>query len=317
MTRQARIGEKRDERLKGILCLCAGIALFSIQDVIIKLMSGEYPISEAMTIRSLTALPLLTGLVYLNGGLATLRSPHMTQLITRGVLNLIAYTGYYLGLAALPMASCVALFFTAPLFIVALSVPVLGERVGYRRWTAVIVGFLGVILMMRPGSDLFDWAALLPAGAASAYAFAQIIARRLGEREGAAVMTFYSNALFLSGGLLLAVLFGPGEYGGVGHKSLDFLLRGWAVPTSVDLLSMALCGVIAAAALPLLTQAYRIAQANVVAPFEYTAMIWGVLYGWLVFDQLPQSWTWMGIALIGGAGIFVLSRERRSPSTHV
>src|SRR5204862_5903021 len=76
-------------------------------------------------------------------------------------------------------------------------------------------------------------------------------------------------------------------------------------------------GVIAAAALPLLTQAYRIAQANVVAPFEYTAMIWGVLYGWLVFDQLPQSWAWMGIALIGGAGIFVLSRERRSPSTHI
>jgi len=180
----------------------------------------------------------------------------------------------------------------------------------------VIVGFLGVILMMRPGSDVFDWAALLPVGAASAYALAQIIARRLGESEGAAVMTFYSNALFLLGGLILALLLGPGEHGGVGHKSLAFLLRGWSVPSGVDLLLMALCGVVAAAALPLLAQAYRVAQANVVAPFEYTAMIWGVLYGWLVFGQLPQSWTWAGIALITGGGVFVLSRERASASAH-
>jgi drug/metabolite transporter (DMT)-like permease len=98
------------------------------------------------------------------------------------------------------------------------------------------------------------------------------------------------------------------------HKSLAFLLRAWSIPNLCDFLLMAACSVIAAAALPLLTQAYRVSQANRVAPFEYTAIIWGVAYGWLIWSQLPNAWTWSGIALIGGAGIFVLSRDRRGPA---
>jgi drug/metabolite transporter (DMT)-like permease len=129
-------------------------------------------------------------------------------------------------------------------------------------------------------------------------------------------MTFYSNALFLVGGLVMAGLLGTGgSGGGVEHKSLAFLLRSWSVPALGDLLAMAVCGIIASAALPLLAQAYRVAPANLIAPFEYTAIIWGVLYGWLIWSQLPGSWAWIGIGLIAGAGLFVLSRDNKgSPS---
>jgi drug/metabolite transporter (DMT)-like permease len=311
MTADAAILPKhRDERIKGILCLCAGIAVFSIQDVVIKLVSGEYPVHEALIIRSLTALPLLLLLVAFDGGLVTLNSRRPWLLIGRGALNFTAYTAYYLGLAALPIATCVALFFTAPLFITLLSVAALGERVGPRRWTAVVVGFLGVVVMVRPGSDIFEWASLLPVAAALAYGSSQIIARRVGGTERAGTMTFYSNAMFLVGGSIMALILGPGNFASEEHKSLAFLLRGWSVPTPTDFLLLVSCGVVAAAGLALLTQAYRVAQANVVAPFEYTALVWGVLYGWLVWNELPEPWTWAGIAIIVAAGIYVLYRER-------
>jgi drug/metabolite transporter (DMT)-like permease len=151
-----------DQRIKGILCLTAGIAVFSVQDVIIKLLSGDYPVHQAMVIRSLTALPLLFLLVVLDGGVRSLVSKRRGLLIVRGLIMFTAYTSYYLGLAALPLATCVALYFTAPLYITMLSVVVLGETVGRRRWAAVAGGFVGVLIMVRPGTRVFDWASLLP-----------------------------------------------------------------------------------------------------------------------------------------------------------
>jgi drug/metabolite transporter (DMT)-like permease len=302
--------QPRNERLRGVSFLSAGIAVFSIQDVILKLLSGSYPLSEAMTIRSLTAVPLLWLLVLADGGPGSLRTRHTGFLILRGLLNLTSYSGYYLALAALPMASCVALFFTAPLFIAGLSVVFLKERVDLSRWLAVIVGFLGVFIVMQPGSDVFDWASVLPVGAAFTYSLAQVIARRVGDSAGAAVMSFYSNGMFLAGALVMAALFGfDGDHEAV-HRSLGFLLRDWAVPRMGDLLLLAGCGLVAAAAQPMLAQAYRIAPANVVAPFEYTAIVWAVLYGWLVWGQLPNGLAWAGIVLIMAAGLFVMRRER-------
>jgi len=300
------------QALRGIACLVAGIAVFSLQDLVIKLVSEAYPLHQALTIRSLTALPLLLLMVQLDGGLRLLRSRRWPLLLGRSTIMFTAYTSYYLGLASLPIATCVALYFTAPLFITVLSVLVLGERVGPRRWAAVVVGFAGVLVMLRPGAEIFDWASLLPVYAGLAYGAAQIFARRLGATERSSVMAFYGNVLFLVGGLALAALFGSGEFADEGHRSLAFLLRGWVTPTLPDLLLLMSCGVVAAVGLLLLTQAYRIAQANVVAPFEYTALVWGVLYGWLVWHELPGPLTWLGIVIVVGAGLYVLSRERET-----
>jgi drug/metabolite transporter (DMT)-like permease len=306
---QSRTSHLRGTRFWAIGCLVLGVGIFSLQDLIIKLISGDYPLHQAMTIRSLVAAPLLLAMVASDTGLRSMFSQRASLLALRGLVNLVSYTSFYLGLAALPLADCVALYFTAPLFITLLSAVALRERVGPRRWVAVAVGFVGVVVMLRPGSDLFEWAALLPVCAGMTYGAAQVLARRIGMAESPAVMAAYSNFVFLAGACVMAAFFGSGAHADEGHASLAFLLRGWTMPTSTDLLLMMACGVIAAVALTLLSEAYRSAPANTVAPFEYSALAWGVLYGWLVWGDLPDAIGWLGIAIIIGAGLYVLYRE--------
>jgi drug/metabolite transporter (DMT)-like permease len=302
----------RRDSLAGILYLSAGIAVFSVQDLILKLLSGEYPLHQAMFIRSITALPLIYLLVLREGGARTLASPNWPVMLLRGVILFAAYTSYYLALAALPMATTVALYFAAPLFITVLSVFFLGEKVGPRRWLAVFAGFAGVLILVRPGSALFDWAALLPVIAGLTYAIGMVIARRLGGRETAAAMAFHGNAVFLAGAIALSLAFGSGAFANEEHKSLGFLLRGWVMPSAFDLSLMALCGVIAAAGSTLLTQAYRVAEANVVAPFEYTGLVWSVAFGWVFWRDWPDPVAWAGVAIIVAAGLYVLYSERQA-----
>lgn len=294
----------------GIMFLIAGIAVFAVQDLILKLLSSTYPLHQAMVLRSLTAVPFLLALVTMNGGLATLVTPGLLRMIGRGFMMFVAYTSYYLALAALPLATTVALYFAAPLFITLLSVLILNEKVDLPRWLAVAAGFAGVIIMVRPGSDLFDWAAPLAVLSGLTYGVSMVSARRLGTTETAPALAFWGNAVFLGCALILSAIFGAGDYAGTGHKSIAFMTRGWVWPTGFDTLLMMACGVIAAAGLTLLTQAYRISQSNVVAPFEYTALIWGVLYGWIFWSDWPDTTGWIGIAIIVGAGLLVIWKER-------
>lgn len=297
---------------RGIALLIAGVAVFSVQDLILKLLSGGYPLHQAMVLRSLTAIPFLLLLVHWEGGLRSLFTPGTRAMIRRGWVMFAAYTCYYLALAALPMATTVALYFSAPLFITILSVFFLAEKVGPRRWLALMAGFAGVLIMVRPAGDLFDWAALLPVISGLTYAISMIAARRLGSTETASALAFWGNAVFLLGGLLLSAVFGSGAWEGEAHPSLAFLLRGWVMPTPFDLMLMMACGIIAAAGLTLLTQAYRVAEASVVTPFEYTGLIWSVLYGWIFWQDWPNGTDWLGIAIITGAGLYILWRERRA-----
>lgn len=291
----------------GILSLTFGIAVFSVQDLILKLLSGDYPLHQAMVLRSLTAVPFLLLLtLWMDGSLRGLISPTWPMMLARGLLNFLAYTAYYLALAALPMATTVALYFTAPLIITVLSVVFLHESVSPRRWAALLAGFAGVVIMVRPGGDLFDWAALLPVFCGAAYALSMILARTMGSTDSAAAMAFWGNLAFLACGAVLSVVYGPGGYGEDGHASLQFLMRGWAWPTLWDGFLMCACGAIAAIGLTALTQAYRISRSSDVAPFEFTFAFWGVLWGWLFWGDLPDALGWAGIAVIILAGIAVL-----------
>jgi drug/metabolite transporter (DMT)-like permease len=137
-----------------------------------------------------------------------------------------------------------------------------------------------------------------------------VLTRRIGATETAPAMSTWGNAVFLLGALTLSAIFGAGGHDGETHRSLAFLMRGWTTPSAFDFMLMASCGVIAAVALTLLTQAYRVAEANVVAPYEYTALIWSVLYGWLFWREWPDPVSWLGIAIIVGAGTYVFYREQ-------
>ncbi len=295
---------------RGILALVVGIAVFSLQDVILKRLSGEYPLYQAMIIRSLTAVPLLLIIVrVLDGRLSTITTPNWGWMLARGFLNFVAYTAYYLGLAAMPMADTVALFFTAPLFITIAAALIFKERIGPMNLLALLAGFAGMLMIFNPSASVFDPAAFLPVLGAFGYALTQLATRVLGRTETAGAMTFWGNLTFLASALALAAVFGSGAYEGATHPSLAFLTRGWQAMPARDLMLFMACGLIASIGLSLLTYAYRVAPSSSVAPFEYSFIIWGVLWGWLFWAQLPTDLAWGGIALLIGAGLLVIRAE--------
>jgi drug/metabolite transporter (DMT)-like permease len=228
----------------------------------------------------------------------------------------MAYTCFYLALAAMPLVDTVALTFSSPLFLTALSILILGERASLRRWAAVATGFVGVLVMLRPGSSVFDPAALLAVAGALFYAVGGVQTRRLGGTESASAMAVYTTLFYLVAGGLVGLVAGqglPAADAGLGgqpvHASLQFLLRPWGQPTAPDLGLMALLGVIAALGFYLLSQAYRVARVTAVAPFEYLAVPLSVALGYLVWGDVPTGYTIAGATLIVGSGLYVLRRE--------
>jgi drug/metabolite transporter (DMT)-like permease len=295
--------------LPAILSLCLGVFVFSLQDAILKGMASTYAVTQAMTIRSIVALPILLVLVGVTSGLAALRSGRIGLLVLRAVVSFGAYMTYYLAIAAIPLADAVAIFFIAPLLIALLAILILGERIRWHTLIALIIGLVGVLVTLRPGGSVFEWASLFTVASAMLYASAQVLARKLGSSEEAAVITFFQNAGFLIGAPLMALwlaIFGPIE---VQHPSLAFLVRPWVWPTWIDLLLLGACGVIAAAGMTLLSQGYRLAPASKVSVFEYSAILWAPLWGFLFFDEIPKLTTLAGAMLIGVAGFVVLRRS--------
>ena len=296
--------------LLGILCAMGAVVAFTTQDMAIKWLSGDYPLHQIILARAAIALILtLAILVPLEGGYGNLRTKRLPLHLLRGLAVVIANMTFFTGLASLPLGEATAIFFVAPLFITALSVLMLRERVGPRRWVAVLIGLTGVVVMIRPGGSTFQWAALLPLAAAFAYAMLQIMTRKLGIAEKASTMAFYIQItfVFVSGGIGLAA--GDGRFAGTGSPQLEFLLRAWIWPPAEDMAIMAGVGVLSAIGGYLISQAYRVAEAGLVAPFEYVAMPLAVFWGVMVWGEWPDAVAWVGISLIGGAGLYVFYRE--------
>ena len=292
--------------LRGIIYLCLGVLVFSLQDAIIKQVSGGYALTEVVFIRSCVAAPILLTLVWRESGWRALFASHLGTLVLRAAVMFGAYAAYYMAFPALPLADAVALYFTVPLFVTALAGPMLSERNGWPVWAAVLLGFGGVMVMLQPGTGLFNPAALLSLLAAAFYGVAMLLARKHGASLSAAVMGFYQNAVFLVGsGLVAWVLHGLGIAHAV-HPSIAFVVRPWAMPTWVDGLMIGLCGVVASIGIVLLTSAYRVARASTVTPFEYTGILWAPLWGFLFFGEVPRSTTVAGAAVIVVAGLIAL-----------
>src|SRR5947209_6146145 len=173
----------RSRTALGILSLCLGVLVFSLQDPLVKSVSRGYPVTEVMAVRALVALPILIAVVRSAVGLKALLSRRFGMLTLRACAQFSSYTMYYLAIAALPLADAIALYFIAPLFILTLAGPILGERVSKKTLGTVVLGLVGVLVMLRPGSGLFEWAAVLSLGSALLYGLSQIIARKIGDTE--------------------------------------------------------------------------------------------------------------------------------------
>jgi drug/metabolite transporter (DMT)-like permease len=167
---------------------------------------------------------------------------------------------------------------------------------------------------LQPGTALFDAAALFSLASAATYALAMIFARKLGVSEPATVMAFYQNAVYLASSAGAAALLAFLEIDGAAHPSIDFLVRPWAWPTPFDLALMGACGAIAAVAMSLLTQGYRMGDSNLVTVFEYTGMIWAPVWGFVIFGEVPRDTTLLGLALILAAGIMSVRLAATRPS---
>ncbi|HYC12996.1 MAG TPA: DMT family transporter [Stellaceae bacterium] len=299
-----------NRQILGMLSVAAGVSIFTIQDVIVKEFSGLYPVHEIVVVRSLVALPLLiAATAAVQGG--TVRIHRIGLHIVRGLFLYVSYVAYYLAMARLPLATAVALYFTVPFFVAALGIPILGERVAVRSWIAIAMGFIGVLIIIQPGADFIEPASFLPMVAALAYSISALLARRLGTTEDGAAMALMATAVYVVLGALTALVLSDVSPSEGTHPSVRFLINPWIWPSLVDLALLGFCGVIAAGGFFLLSQGYRLAEANRAAPFEYASLPWSILWGYLFFANLPDARMLAGAAVIMTAGAYTLRGARR------
>ncbi|MBK5925907.1 DMT family transporter [Rhodobaculum claviforme] len=279
---------------RGILTICAGVAFLVCNDAIAKILTDRYDPVQIIFLRNLIAVPMIVALVLALRGSHALRTRHLWVHALRGGLMLLGAYLYFTSLRFLPLAEATALIFSAPIFITALSVPLLGETVGWRRWGAVLLGFIGVLVIVQPGAEGFQPAALLPVAAAALYALFMVSARWIGPSEGIWTM------------MLFVVLF-PMLY------AAPFALWVWTPVRAEDLGLFAAIAVLGSLGITLIGQAFRMAPAAVVAPFDYTALIWAVALGWLIWGDVLAVSTGVGALIIVASGIIIVLREAARP----
>lgn len=283
---------------------------FSIVDLIVKFLSSDYPHYQLTFLRTVVAFVILMILIVpFTGGLKMLRTDRLGAHLARGFCVVLANLAFFLALAAMPLAEAVAIFFVSPFLVAIFSVLFLGETVGPRRWIAIACGMLGVLVVLRPGTEAFQVAALLPIVAAAGYGMIHIITRKIGDTESAAALVFWTQAVMLIVAALAGLAFGDGRYDGFDHPSLTFLFRAWVWPTPFDATLIVALGTTIALAGFAISEAYRRSEAAFIAPFEYLALPTSVLWGYLVFDEWPDPWAATGIAIIIVSGMVLIWRE--------
>jgi len=272
--------------------MCGGAFCLVVNDAIAKWLVAYYEPLQVIFMRNLLAAPMIAAMVVSVGGWSALRTRHLRVHALRGLLLVAGAGSFFLSLRTLPLAEATALFFAAPIFITALSVPLLGERVGWRRWAAVVVGFAGVLIIVRPGAAAFQPASMLAVATALLYAIAMIATRWIGRGDSVWTMMLYLTLFpLLFSGLLVPLQ--------------------WQTPALSHLPIFVGIAVFGTLGMTLISQAFRLAPAAVVAPFDYTALIWASVLGWLLWSEIPAIWAYAGTAVIVASGIYIVVRETR------
>lgn len=279
-----------DDTRTAIGCFLLAILLFAGMDTLIKHLSTGYPVAQLMFVRSVVALALIGGVSVARSGWGSLRTRRPLAHVGRSFAGLLSMGCFFFAFKHLPLADVYVLSFAGPLFITALSMPLLGEPVGWRRWAAVLVGFGGVVVMARPVADAPMLPVVVGVAAAFFYALAMIAVRGLSRTETNAAIVVY---------LLLTTT----VVSGIAAVPV------WVAPDWSAVGLMLLVGILGGVAQVLITQAFRLGRAAVVAPFEYTGMIWATLFGFLVFGDVPTPAVLGGAGIIIASGLYILHRE--------
>ncbi len=281
----------RDTPIAGIGLALIAAFTFVLQDAGIKWLTTDVGVLQILFLRSLAGLAIIVAWIAATGQALTWRVTQPGLMMLRTVINIVSWCCFFTGLKFLPLATATALFFAFPIFLTALSVPLLGEHVGWRRWIAVVVGFGGVVVMTNPGGGI-EWSMLLMLAAAVGWALTAIATRKLSRTESTMTVLFYTLLGFV---VVMAVPqvyvwepVGPGQYGLVAI--------------------VALFGVIAQFTI---IKAYGVAPPVLVAPFEYTGLVWAALLGYLVWGDVPATGKIVGAIIIVASGIYIVHREAR------
>lgn len=274
----------------GIMLALLAVACFSGMDVLVKWQSATYAVVQVIFFRSIFAFVPLAILAAFNGGWEAVRPNDVWAHVWRSLIGLCAMSALFASFSLMKLADVVAIVFAAPVFATALSVPILGEKVGPRRWFAVALGFIGVLIIIRPGTSAFEPVAMLALFGAACVGVTTVYVRKLTRTEsnGSIIFSFTLTTTIASGILL------------------PFF---WKTPGNLDLVMLCSIGLLGGVAQMFQTGAARNAEVATITPFKYTALLWAMLYGYLIWGEVPDGWTVLGAAIVAGSGLFIVLRE--------
>jgi drug/metabolite transporter (DMT)-like permease len=295
--------------LTGILLALGGAVVLSVNDLAIKSLSGSYALHQIILIRAFIGMALVLAVIHISRtGFRQLRTRRWREHLFRVSIVMVSNVSYFLALAVMPLADAVAVAFVSPLFVTLMSAVILGEKVGPRRWGAVAVGMVGVVIMLRPGAGVIQPAAILVLISAFCYASGHMMTRRMRDTESAMTLNFFVQVGFVVVSGTMGLMFGDGRLA-QDDGLFVFLFRPWVVPAAGDWWVFVATGVAVGIGGLMMAQAYRTTEAALVAPFEYVGMPMAIFWGVVIFGTWPDATGWMGIALICGAGLYTLWRE--------
>ena len=280
--------------LAGIGLMLTGVFLFSFNDAVGKWLVATYSVGQLLLIRSATTLILLAPFIWWAGRDAFVSAPRPGLQVLRIVLSTLEVAMFFWAVGNLPLADAVTFYLAGPIYVTAISALFLGERVGWRRWSAVLAGFLGVVIALRPSAATLTLPALIALGGSLAFALLMIVTRVLREtNDTVLIATQYVGTLAF--GAVTAPL-------------------AWVTPTVHDLTFLSGFGVVSIIALYCVNRSLKLAPASVVVPYQYTLILWAVILGWRVFGEIPDGFTLAGGAIIIAAGLFIFWREQAAAS---
>jgi drug/metabolite transporter (DMT)-like permease len=277
---------------KGIAFMILSVFFMNLNNALLKWLSAGYPSGQIIFIRSLVMVGIVLVIAYRTGGFEILRPNNFLAHGHRGFLQLINGFFFVLGVTYLPLAETVALTFASPLFLTALAIPFLGEQVGWRRWAAVIIGFVGILIITRPIGGALQLAMCFPLAAALSGAIRDIVTRKLTAHESSLSILFTSSLIATIGSLPTASF-------------------GWVVPSMFDLGLFLLTGICVAAGHFFMIDTFRYVEAKVVAPFRYTGILWATILGFMIWGYLPDQLTVLGVSIVSASGLYILHRQHQ------
>ncbi|MHA1567501.1 MAG: DMT family transporter [Alphaproteobacteria bacterium] len=283
-------GQAVGSNASGIVFMALAISLFAMQNAMVKWLAADYGTVQIIFFRHAVALLPIGIFLWRAGGLPLLHTSRRRAHIVRSLLGLVATAAIFYSFGQMPLANATAIAFTVPIFITALSVPLLGEQVGWRRWSAVFVGFAGIMIVLQPGPDMLDPAALILIGGCLVVAYTMILSRQMSRTEHTATISGYVTIIGVAATAII----------------LPFT---WITPVGIDWLIFGGIGLLGGVGFMLVTQAYRVSQAAVVAPFEYIHILWAIVLGYFVWGEIPDTNVAIGALVVIASGLYIVHRE--------